>query len=204
MIDCSVVSVDATIDELLYILAYEQNFSRLGVFEDGILSLQFGAKIIHESIRQLKLQQESLAFDVATEKPIDEKLSRIDTLEFVIPMEIQTNGSHILLPDSDGVAFNLEKASRGFLLSFYQRGFPIGLVRIIENIKENQLYRLLKEAILIPLESDGSFWFASRIILASINYYLKPKKEYFLIKLLINFMDEEFYELKPAHDWRFL
>ncbi|WP_455140282.1 ADP-ribosylation factor-like protein [Candidatus Hodarchaeum mangrovi] len=177
MIGSSLVSADATVDEILYILAYEQNLSGIGVFEDGILSMQFGAKIIHESIRQLKLRQKSSTLEVETKRTRSEGGILADTLEFIIPMEIESDGAYIFLPDSDKVAFNLEKAKRGFILSFSQRGFPIGQAHIVETIQEKQLEKLLKEAMQIPIESEGSLRFASRIILTSIYNHLKPKKE---------------------------
>ena len=61
-----------------------------------------------------------------------------------------------------------QKGKKGILLSFVQRGFPIGQVNVVDSISVSQVRRLLKEAMQIPIESDGAIDFAGRIIHAAI------------------------------------
>ena len=62
------------------------------------------------------------------------------------------------------------------IISFTQRGFPIGHVNVTKNIKLAQLRRLIKEAIPLPIESDGATDFSSRIMLTLINNIQKTGK----------------------------
>ncbi len=176
LIGSSLVSSEATEEEILYLLAYEKNFMSIGVFEDGISSMYFAAKIIYESIRQLKARKISSTKDVTTKRIRSETGVRADLVEFVIPIELETSGNNLLLPDSEKVAFNLESVKKGFILSFTQRGFPIGQAHISETISELQLEKLLKEAMQIPIESAGSVRFACKIIHASIKTAMQFKE----------------------------
>lgn len=144
------------------------NMTGLGIFEDGIGSMNFAAKIIHEAIQQLRDENLSSTLEVKTKKVRKEEGYLAETIDFIIPMEIKIEENHILIPDSEKVAFTVEKAKKGILLIFIQRGYPIGQVNVSESIKVPQIRRLLKEAMLIPIESDGAVDFASRIIHAAI------------------------------------
>jgi hypothetical protein len=176
LLGSSLISSEATEEEILYLLAYEKNLMSIGVFEDGISSMYFAAKIIYESIRQLKAKKISSTIDVTTKTLRSETGVRKDLVEFIIPIELETSGNDLLLPDSEMVAFTLESVTKGFILSFTQRGFPIGQAHISEIITGQQLENLLKEAMQIPIESEGSLRFASRIVHASIRAAL-PFKE---------------------------
>ncbi len=176
LIGSSLVSVDATEDEILYLLAYEKNFLSLGFFEDGISSMTFAAKVIHESIRQLKSRKLSSTKEVQAKRIRGETGIRADMVKFIIPTEVKTEGNCLILPDSENVAFSLESNTKGFILSFTQRGFPIGQAHISESITEYQLSRLLKEPMQLPIESDSSIDFASRIIYVAIKNLLYPKE----------------------------
>ncbi|MHA1995066.1 MAG: ADP-ribosylation factor-like protein [Candidatus Hodarchaeales archaeon] len=176
LLGSSLISSEATEEEILYLLAYEKNLMSIGVFEDGISSMYFAAKIIHNSIKQLKAKKISSTLDVTTKTLRSETGVRADLVEFIIPIELETSGNEILLPDSETVAFTLEYVKKGFILSFTQRGFPIGQAHISELISEQQLGNLLKEAMQIPIESEGSVRFASKIIHASIRAALQFKE----------------------------
>ncbi len=176
MLGSSLISSEATEEEILYLLAYEKNLMSLGVFEDGISSMHFAAKIIYASIRQLKAKKISSTLDVTTKTVRSETGVRTDLVEYIIPIELETSGNDLFLPDSESVAFNLESVKKGFILSFTQRGFPIGQAHISEMISEQQLEKLLKEALQIPIESEGSVKFASKIVYASIRAALRFKE----------------------------
>ncbi|MHA2347323.1 MAG: hypothetical protein ACXACP_11445 [Candidatus Hodarchaeales archaeon] len=176
LIGSSLISSEANEEEILYLLAYEKNLMSIGVFEDGISSMYFAAKIIFESIRQLKARKINSTKDVTPKRIRDETGVRTDLVEYIIPVELETRGDYLLLPDSEIVAFNLESVEKGLILSFTQRGFPIGQAHISEMISELQLERLLKEAMQIPIDSEESVRFASRIIYASIRTILQAKE----------------------------
>ncbi|MHA2031633.1 MAG: hypothetical protein ACW99Q_19825 [Candidatus Kariarchaeaceae archaeon] len=173
LIGSSAVSASISTEELLYLLAYEMNMTNLGVFEDGVSSMFFAAKIIHESIRQLKAQVLTSTTEVRTKAVRNELGYLTNTVNLIIPLEIEVEGDYFLIPDSEKVYFSLESAKKGFILSFLQRGFPIGQAHISETITQHQVQRLLKEAMLIPINSEGSIEFAGRIILAAIENFLE-------------------------------
>jgi hypothetical protein len=172
LIGSSVVSSSSSTEELLYLLAYEMNLMSLGVFEDGISSMFFAAKIIHESVRQIKAQELSSTAEVRTKTVRNELGYLANTINFIIPLDIEVDGNYFLLPDSENVSFRLDKASKGFIISFLQRGFPIGQTQIVETITHHQIMRLLKEAMQIPINSEESVDFAGRIIIAAIKNFL--------------------------------
>lgn len=177
LIGNSKVASKITLDEIRYLLAYELNLSNMGFFEDGIGSMFFTAKIIHESIRQLQRNTLKSTKDVATKKVRKEKGYLTETIEFIIPIEIEVDGKYLMLPESEQLAFTIDKAKRGFILSFVQRGFPIGQVHVIESIAISQLRGLLKEAMQLPIESEGAVDFASRVILATIKNLVESEAE---------------------------
>ncbi|MFX0051999.1 MAG: ADP-ribosylation factor-like protein [Candidatus Hermodarchaeota archaeon] len=165
----SIISSQISPEEILYLLAYELNMIGLGFFEDGISSMNFAAKIIHESLRQLVGKNLISTGDVITKKVRKEKGYLADTVDFVIPIEVEVDGNYLRIPDSENVAFEVTKGTKGFIISFIQRGFPIGLVNVIESITVSQLRRLLKEAMQLPVESEGAIDFAGRIIHSMIS-----------------------------------
>ncbi len=168
LIGSSIVSSKITNEEILYLLAYEMNMTGLGLFEDGIASMNFASRIIHEAIQQVREEELSSSSEVKTKKVRKEEGYLAETINFIIPMEIEVEGNHILIPDSENVAFTVERVKRGILLSFIQRGFPIGQANVADSITVYQIRKLLKEAMQIPIESEGAIDFASRIILAAI------------------------------------
>ena len=176
LIGSSIVSSRITTEEILYLLAYEMNMRGLGIFEDGIFSMNFAAKIIHEAIQQIREKDLSSTSEVKTTKVRKEEGYLAETINFIIPMEIEVEENHILIPDSENVAVSVEKSDKGFLLSFIQRGFPIGQVNAIDSITVYQIRKLLKEAMQIPIESDGAIDFAGRIIHAAIRNLIESVK----------------------------
>jgi len=149
----------------------------LGIFEDGISSMFFAAKIIHESIRQLREENLLSTSEVTTKKVRRERGYLANTVKFIIPMEIEVEGKYVLIPDSEDVAFSVERAKKGCILNFIQRGFPIGQANVIESITSLQLSKLLNEAMQLPIESEGANNFAARIIQATINKIMKDEAE---------------------------
>jgi len=97
-------------------------------------------------------------------------------MDYIIPLEIKTNGEFLLLPDTEKLAFSVEKSSKkGVLISFIQRGYPIGQVTVIESINRNQLSGLLKQAMQLPIESEGAVDFAARMIKAIVAELIRTK-----------------------------
>ncbi|UCG00668.1 MAG: hypothetical protein JSW11_13740 [Candidatus Heimdallarchaeota archaeon] len=182
LIGSSIVSTKITSQEILYLLAYEMNMTGLGIFEDGIGSMNFAAKIIREAIQQVREENLSSTSEVKTKKIRKEEGYLTETISFIIPMEIKIEENHILIPDSEKVAFLVEKAKKGLLLSFVQRGFPIGQVNVADSITVPQIRRLLKEAMQIPIESEGAVDFASRIIHAAIRSLIESPEAVLPIK----------------------
>ncbi len=90
-------------------------------------------------------------------------------------MEIAIKGDYLRLPDSQDVAFKIEGANEGFVISFSQRGFPISKIHIKEKVDLQTIRKFLKEEIQLPIESDGAFDFSARVIHAT----LINSKEYF-------------------------
>ncbi|MFX0086912.1 MAG: ADP-ribosylation factor-like protein [Candidatus Hodarchaeota archaeon] len=179
LIGSSIVSAQITTDELLYLLAYELNMSSMGLFEDGVSAMYFAAKIIHESIRQLhqsNLRSTSEIKAHVLRKSKGKIQYRAGQVDFIIPTEVQMDGDFILIPDSENVAFKVEKADKGITIKFFQRGFPIGEVNVIESIGLQQLHGLLQKAMQLPIESEGAIDFASRIIHSVISKLAKPEE----------------------------
>ncbi|MHA2246251.1 MAG: ADP-ribosylation factor-like protein [Candidatus Hodarchaeales archaeon] len=174
LIGNTIVSVKITREEILYLLAYEMNMTGLGIFEDGIGSMNFGARIIHEAIKQIREKDLGSTTEVKTKTVRKMGGYLAETVNFIIPMEIESEGTHILIPDSENVTFTVEQVSRGILLSFIQRGYPIGQANVVDSITVLQIRKLLKEAMQIPVESDGAIDFASRIIHAAIKNLTDP------------------------------
>ncbi len=195
LIGSSIVPVKITNEEILYLLAYEMNMTGLGIFEDGIGSMNFAARIIHEAIQQIREKNLSSTSEVTTRKVRKEEGYLAETIDFIIPMEIKLEGNHILIPDSENVAFTVEKAKKGFLLSFIQRGFPIGQTNVVDSITVNQIRKLLKEAMQIPVESEGAIDFAGRIIHASIRNLIESTETAIPAK---SAEIQPKYELKPV------
>jgi hypothetical protein len=161
-IGSSVVSANINSEEILYLLAYEMNMFNMGYFEDGAASMAFSAKVIYGAIRKKKKQA------LTSEVPTENKLAK--TIDFIIPLEIKTNGEHLILPDTEQIAFLVEKTSKnGVTISFTQRGYPIGHVNVIQTITQHQIRGLLIEAMQLPIESSGARDFAARTIKAIID-----------------------------------
>jgi GTPase SAR1 family protein len=173
VIGSSIVSSQISPEEILYLLAYELNMIGMGFFEDGISSMFFAAKIIHESLRQLQGKRLVSTSEVITKKVRKEKGYLADTIDFIIPIVVEVDGNYLRIPDSEDVAFEVTKGKKGFIISFIQRGFPIGQVNVIESITTFQLRRLLIEAMQLPIESEGAIDFAGRIIHAMITNLVK-------------------------------
>ncbi|MFX1516296.1 MAG: ADP-ribosylation factor-like protein [Promethearchaeota archaeon] len=178
------VSSRVSSDEILYLLAYELNLPNMGFFEDGVGSIHFAAKIIHEALLQLHRKTLKSTTDISTKTVRQEKGYLTQSIEYIIPIEIEVDGKFIMLPESEKLGFSIEQAKKGFLISFVQRGFPIGQANIIESIKFGQLKRLLREAMQLPLESEGAVDFASRVILATIRKLSQSESKVFETAIL--------------------
>jgi hypothetical protein len=165
-IGSSVVSTSINQDEILYLLAYEMNMVSLGYFEDGISGMAFSARVIFETIRNL------------AEKEVEIEPSIIgETIDYIIPLEVRTDGEFIILPDTDKVGFSVVKGKkRGMIISFVQRGYPIGSVTVIESVNHAQLSGLLTEAMQLPIESEGAIDFAARLISVIIKTLSRSKE----------------------------
>ncbi len=177
LIGNSVVSSSISSEELLYLLGYELNLSALGYFEDGIGSMNFAARIIFQTLQKMResdsISTSNLSKHV-TRTERDKYLTEM--IDFIVPMEIEADGEFLLIPDSENVGFYVEKGKKGMIISFTQRGFPIGHVNVTKKIKLDQLSRLIKEAIPLPIESDGAIDFTSRIIFSLIMNIQKTGK----------------------------
>ncbi len=179
LIGSSIVSAQITTDELLYLLAYELNMSSMGLFEDGVSAMYFAAKIIHESIRRLRQSNLHSTSELKAQVLRKSKGAiqyRAGQVDFIIPTEVQMDGDFILIPDSEHVAFKVEKADKGITIKFFQRGFPIGEVNVIESIGLQQLNGLLQKAMQLPIESEGAIDFASRMIHSVIRRLVKEEE----------------------------
>jgi hypothetical protein len=170
----SVVSANINSEEILYLLAYEMNMFNMGYFEDGAASMAFSAKLIYGTIRKMKKQQLTSTLEIPSQEIKPDKLSKM--IDYIIPLEIKTNGEFLLLPDAEKLAFSVEKSSKkGILISFVQRGYPIGQVNVIESINQDQLSGLLKQAMQLPIESDSAVDFAARMIKVVISELIRTK-----------------------------
>ncbi|MHA1978218.1 MAG: ADP-ribosylation factor-like protein [Candidatus Hodarchaeales archaeon] len=174
VIGSSQIPMSINQDEILYLLAYEMNLANVGYFEDGVSSMAFSARVIYEAIKKLKEQ----ALIVSTPSSPPGSLS--ETIDFLIPLEIKTNGEFVILPDTDKIGFSVEQShKRGVLINFVQRGYPIGKVNVIESVNPAQLSGLLTQAMQLPIESTGAVDFAARMIRVIIKYLVKSKETKF-------------------------
>ncbi len=172
VIGTSQIPMSINQDEILYLLAYEMNLANVGYFEDGVSSMAFSARVIFESIKKLKEQP----LVVAT----PEKDSLSETIDYIIPLEIKTNGEFVILPDTDKIGFSVEQSQkRGVLINFVQRGYPIGRVNVIESVNSAQLSGLLSQAMQLPIESEGAVDFAARMIKMIIKFLVRSKETKF-------------------------
>ena len=172
----SVVSAKINSDEILYLLAYEMHMFQLGYFENGAASMAFSARLISSTIKKIRKEHLISTTEVPTKKVRVEEGYLADTVDYIIPMEIETSGESLILPDTDQIAFLVEKTStNGITISFTQRGYPIGQVNVIQTITQQQIRGLLKEAMQLPIESSGANDFAARMIKVIIDELLKIK-----------------------------
>ncbi|MFX0212260.1 MAG: hypothetical protein ACFFDT_40175, partial [Candidatus Hodarchaeota archaeon] len=167
----STVSETITVKEISYLMAYELNMVDLGFFEGGRAAIEFSAKIVHEAIRKLR-EQDVTSFDEIREVAVEQP----DAIHFIIPTEIEMDGDYILIPDSENVAFTLQRDQEGIKLSFTQRGFPIGHIIVEETVDIPQLRKILQETMQLPINSDGAIDFAARVIQTTLNLLVVAAK----------------------------
>ncbi len=160
-IGSSIISININTDEILYLLAYELNLINLSYYDGGIASMASSAHLIHKDIRQTVAK---------------ERFERV--LDYIIPLEVKTDGEFVILPDTEDVGINVVKSKKqGALINFVQRGYPIGRVNVIENITIAQLSGLLNKAMQLPIESPGAIDFAARMIKLIITDLLNSKED---------------------------
>ncbi|MFX0171957.1 MAG: ADP-ribosylation factor-like protein [Candidatus Hodarchaeota archaeon] len=167
----STVSETITVKEISYLMAYELNMVDLGFFEGGRAAIEFSAKIVHEAIRQLQ-EYQIKSFDEIAEVDVVEP----HKIHFIVPIEIEMEGDFLLLPDSENVAFTIERDQQGFKLRFSQRGFPIGDIIVEETTDVQQLRKILQEAMQLPINSDSAVDFAARVIQATLSILVVTAK----------------------------
>ena len=178
VIGTSQIPMSINEDEILYLLAYEMNLANVGYFEDGVSSMAFSAKVIYEGIKKLKEQPLVLS------TPSTTKGSLSETIDYIIPLEIKTNGEFVILPDTDQIGFSVEQSTKkGVLINFVQRGYPIGKVNVIESVNPAQLSGLLTQAMQLPIESTGAVDFAARMIRLIIKTLVRSKDTKFPRKI---------------------
>ncbi|MFX0116241.1 MAG: ADP-ribosylation factor-like protein [Candidatus Hodarchaeota archaeon] len=152
----ALVSGNITIEELMYLLFYELQLP----FEGGKTAISFAARIIHGAImkatRPPEIEPPKAAVSVKTEM-----------LEFIIPIEIAVEEDFLRIPDSEGVTFKVMEAEPGFRVLFKQRGHDIGEARITKPMSVRQVISLMRDVMILPIESDGALDFAARIIIAA-------------------------------------
>ncbi|MFX0181539.1 MAG: ADP-ribosylation factor-like protein [Candidatus Hodarchaeota archaeon] len=167
----SIVSEAITVKEISYLMAYELNMVDLGFFEGGRAAIEFSAKIVHEAIRKLR-ELDITSFDEISEVSIEQP----SAIHFIVPTEIEMDGDYILIPDSEKVAFTLQRDQQGIKLSFTQRGYPIGHIIVEETADVPQLKNILQERMQLPINSDGAIDFAARVIQTTINLLVVAAK----------------------------
>ncbi len=153
-----------TIDEIMYLLAFEMNLKSLGVLEEGTHSINFVARVIHEALRIFREEKTEEITPLAKEK-----------VQFIIPQEIQLEQDYLLIPGSQGVAFKLEKDQEEFLIRFTQRGFPIAQTIIQKNISIQELISLMTIKFQLPFESDYVAHSTARILRCMLDMYLEER-----------------------------
>ncbi|MFW9915460.1 MAG: ADP-ribosylation factor-like protein [Candidatus Thorarchaeota archaeon] len=152
----ALVSGKITVEELMYLLFYELHLP----FEGGKSSINFAARIIHGTIAKAMKPSE-------IELPTPRAVVETEKPEFIIPIEIETEEDFLKIPDSPGVAFRVETAEKGFQVMFKQRGHDIGQVTISKPLSARQLVSLMRDVMLLPIESEEAIDFAARIIIAA-------------------------------------
>ncbi|MFX0150085.1 MAG: ADP-ribosylation factor-like protein [Candidatus Hodarchaeota archaeon] len=167
----STVSESITVKEISYLMAYELNMVDLGFFEGGRTAIEFSAKIVHEAIRQLQ-EYKVKSFDEIADFDVVEP----NKIHFIVPIEIEMEGDFLLLPDSESVAFTIERDQEGFKLRFSQRGFAIGHIVVEETTDVPHLRKILQETMQLPINSDGAVDFAARVIQATLNMLVVAAK----------------------------
>jgi hypothetical protein len=172
LIGSSQIPLGINEDEILYLLAYEMNLANVGYYEDGISSMAFSARVIFEAIK--KLNEQPLV------TPPMEKGSLAETIDYIIPLEIKTNGEFVILPDTDKLGFSVEQSQKkGVLINFVQRGYPIGKVNVIETVSPTQLSGLMTQVMQLPIESTSAVDFAARMISIIIKTLVQSKETKF-------------------------
>ncbi len=146
------VSSAISVDEIIYLMAYELNMLTLGFFDKKKSSIRFSAQIVHKAIQELR------------EKNIKTSKRLSPHLNFIIPVEIEIEKDFLLIPDTDKLAFNLEKKNERFILEFKQRGFPIGTILVEKTDTLSTIREILTEKMQLPIESEYAVDFAAKII----------------------------------------
>lgn len=152
----ALVSGKITVEELMYLLFYELHLP----FEGGKSSINFAARIVHgaiaKAIRPSEIELPKAAAAIETEK-----------VQFIVPIGIEIEEDFLRIPDSPEVAFKVEVAEKGFQIMFKQRGHDIGQVTISKPMSVRQMVSLIRDVLLLPIESDEAVDFAARIIIAA-------------------------------------
>ncbi|MFX1512870.1 MAG: ADP-ribosylation factor-like protein [Promethearchaeota archaeon] len=159
----SLVSSAISIEELMYLLYYELQLP----FEGGVVSVNFAARIISSTIQKLLDQKLAPAAEVDTLYAALNLLES-DKVQLELPFEVEAEDDYLILPDSQGVAFKVEEVENELQLKFKQRELNIGQLAIRETPSEHQTLALIREVMLLPIESGGAFEFAARVITAAI------------------------------------
>ncbi len=177
----TLVSSTISINELMYLLGYELSFEPLGVFEGGQISLKFAARIIHEALRQLRRGNISTASQVTSsaaarlKEDLYQKRKSIlpkpvkKTDPLITPLVQKTAEGFSLIPDTDEIAFSIERKGNKVRLTFLQRGYQIGLTWIDKDISINDLKEVLTNKLFLPIESQNTIDFAARMIFNDLN-----------------------------------
>ncbi|MFX0086736.1 MAG: ADP-ribosylation factor-like protein [Candidatus Hodarchaeota archaeon] len=157
----TIVSSTISVDEIIYLMAYELNMLSMGFFDKKKASIKFSAQIVHKSIQKL------------IEKDINTSKKFPPSVKFIIPVEVEIENDYLLLPGSDQVTFNLEKKNGKYLLEFRQRGFPIGTISVEKTDTLLTIRKILTEKMQLPIESEADVDFAARIIHAALGILIK-------------------------------
>lgn len=179
IVSTSKVSSTITADEIMYLLAFEMNLINLGFVEGGAVSINFAARIIHETLQQLREGnlKSSNEIDAVQTGPIIKLISHdLQPVRFILPMEIEVEEDYIRLLDSEDVAFKIGRIDEErFLLSFFQRGFPIGKKAFDASISIQQLNKILSEEMQLPIETGLAVDFATRFIHSILTTMIEQK-----------------------------
>ncbi|MHA2231850.1 MAG: hypothetical protein ACXAB4_05105, partial [Candidatus Hodarchaeales archaeon] len=153
----SLVSSKITAEELMYLLYYELQLP----FEGGMTAVDFASRIIHNAIRRAVAPSRIEAPDAVTPS------SETDQIQIIIPIDIATEEGFMELPDSQGVAVKVMMVDDSFLVKFKQRGHNIGQTTISKPMSARQLVSLMRDVMLLPIESEEALDFAGKIIIAA-------------------------------------